>query len=129
MELIDRIKNACQGISNPAHDPGLLRDHLRELVDDIVNYLGLRLNPALGKLAAASEIPVWEVSAFGNPHISQNGMTYRQWLVGMALQGLLSAPDSMPKDGDWYSEEAIAYLPRRAVEYADATITELEKTP
>ena len=124
MELIDRIKHACQGISNPAYDPGLLRDHLRELADDIVDYLGLKVNPAAGKLEAAATIPVWRVSAFGNPHISQNGMTYRQWLIGQcAKAACLIEPGAAPVWPDYYA--------MRSMQLADEILVrmELERQP
>lgn len=48
-----------------------------------------------------------------------DGMTYRQWLVGMALQGLLAGvPDKRPSD-----------IARWAREHADAVLSELEKHP
>lgn len=52
----------------------------------------------------------------GSLHIVEHdGMTYRQWLVGMALQGLL-AHGRHPNDAGRY-----------AVESADGAIAELEK--
>ena len=56
------------------------------------------------------------------------GMTYRQWLVGMALQGLLSG--QREHTAEWAErcgdsvEECVAVA---AVSYADAVIAELEK--
>jgi hypothetical protein len=54
-----------------------------------------------------------------------SGMSYRQWLVGMALQGLLAKWD--PSEGkDVADHEDVAFW---SVQYADATIRELEQTP
>jgi hypothetical protein len=48
-----------------------------------------------------------------------DGMTYRQWLVGMALQGLLSNAGTQ-LDFELAAEEAIGH--------ADSVIASLEKT-
>lgn len=53
------------------------------------------------------------------------GMTYRQWLAGMALQGILSNRsiiDVLPKEGITYDME------KHAIRYADAVIAEEERT-
>lgn len=49
------------------------------------------------------------------------GMTYRQWLAGMAMQGLLAC--NALYDGKEDSEK----LTKDAVKHADALIKELEK--
>lgn len=69
------------------------------------------------KTMATSAFPI------STPAIS-HGMTYRQWLVGMALQGLLSKWE--PSEGkDVADPEDAAFW---AVQYADRTIAELEET-
>lgn len=50
---------------------------------------------------------------------SSGGMTYRQWLAGMAMQGLLA------NDSDRRPEN----IAKDAVEYTDALIAELNKQP
>lgn len=47
-----------------------------------------------------------------------DGMTYRQWLVGMALSGIVTGDD-------WTASEAASL----AVITADAVLAELEKNP
>ncbi len=32
------------------------------------------------------------------PAFAENGMTYRQWLLGLAIQGLLASPNVMWKE-------------------------------
>ncbi|MBJ3793824.1 hypothetical protein ACJYFV_08885 [Enterobacter asburiae] len=46
-----------------------------------------------------------------------SGMTYRQWLIGMALQGLLA--------GDIEDKLSAETCARAAVKYADAVINKL----
>jgi hypothetical protein len=50
---------------------------------------------------------------------AERGMTYRQWLVGMALQGLLSNAGNQ-LDFELAAEEAIGH--------ADSVLAQLEKT-
>lgn len=50
----------------------------------------------------------------------QKGMTYRQWLAGMALQGVVSS-------GINTCEELVRADVDVAIRYADALIAELEK--
>ena len=52
-----------------------------------------------------------------DPHAQVPGMTYRQWLVGMAMQGLLAGRE-------WNGEETLASI---AVEIADAVQAEEAK--
>lgn len=51
----------------------------------------------------------------------ENGMTYRQWLVGMAMQGMLANPNNIDLNDNGIAKEAIAC--------ADATLTKLEPLP
>lgn len=50
------------------------------------------------------------------PTASDRGMTYREWLVGMALQGVLSArdpelrPDQAAGHAAWYADEVLSLL-------------------
>jgi hypothetical protein len=64
----------------------------------------------------------YEYKATGDLHPSptvQPGMSFRDWLAGMALQGMLagSAPE-----GSWPEPE---HLAAKCCEYADAVISEL----
>lgn len=56
-------------------------------------------------------------SEINNP---EPGMTYRQWLAGLAMQGILAARPN-PKEWSEYAEAC--------VDMADALIAELEKAP
>ncbi len=48
---------------------------------------------------------------------SAEGLSKREWLVGMALQGLCAA-----------GRTALSDIPDKAIQLADATLAELEKT-
>jgi hypothetical protein len=66
--------------------------------------------------------------AFPNSATFAPGMTYRQWLVGMALQGLLAG--QLEHLSAWATrcgdsvEQCVA---NAATSYADAVLSELEK--
>jgi hypothetical protein len=51
--------------------------------------------------------------------VLQPGMTYRQWLAGMAMQGLVSNPD--------VSLSNLPILARQSLDIADAMIAEQKK--
>jgi hypothetical protein len=50
------------------------------------------------------------------------GMTYRQWLVGMALQGIIANPHS-------HTEMTLKQQASHAIEMADSVLLKLEATP
>jgi hypothetical protein len=52
-------------------------------------------------------------------HYSEKSMTYREWLAGVLMQGLISVPNSTMNSID---------TAQVAIEFADALIDELEKT-
>jgi len=64
-------------------------------------------------------------TAFPHTHTSslgvswQTGMSYRQWLAGMAMQGMLSNPD--------VSLSTVELLARESLTFADAMIAEQKK--
>lgn len=59
---------------------------------------------------------------------AQFGMTYRQWLVGMALQGLLANEFTIKLVVSESSEDSSGNrFARMAITAADAVIVELEK--
>jgi hypothetical protein len=53
------------------------------------------------------------------PSTNRLGMTYRQWLAGMAMQGLVSNPD--------VSMNSLVALARATFDIADAMIAEQKK--
>jgi len=55
------------------------------------------------------------------------GMTYRQWLAGMAMQGLLSKQGSAGRQTADEIEQSPDKCAEWSVQYADALIKELEK--
>jgi hypothetical protein len=74
--------------------------------------------------------PAEELPGMYGPQAHQSqGMSYRQWLVGMALQGLLTTPswvwDSTSRSV--YDEETGQTLGECAAIAADDAIAELEK--
>ena len=54
---------------------------------------------------------------------TQQGMTYRQWLAGLAMQALLSAHD---QEGVWTGDSA--NLEKVVIEHVDALIAALKET-
>lgn len=73
--------------------------------------------------------PAFPTEELGIGPASQ-GMTYRQWLVGKALQGLMAGADNLTPsratEPDVYSAPPI--IADLAVKYADAIIVELEQS-
>lgn len=63
--------------------------------------------------------------SIGNNPESRN--EYRQWLVGMALQGLLANELAM-NTARGMAGGTLENLPFMAISYADLTIAQLEKT-
>ena len=63
--------------------------------------------------------------------LPQAGMTYRQWLVGMALQGTLANTETLTALASTASRRGFPFATAIAlsvIEQADKVITELEKT-
>lgn len=60
------------------------------------------------------------------------GLSYRQWLVGMALQGMLANPrqhDSTEEYANNCGDSFEQCIAEAAVSHADAVLAELEKQP
>jgi hypothetical protein len=58
------------------------------------------------------------------------GMTYRQWLVGMALQGAMANVETLRAIASTASRQGVAFstaIALSVIEQADKVITELEK--
>jgi hypothetical protein len=65
-------------------------------------------------------------SPIDNNSDGQSGMTYRQWLAGLAMQGFVTQLDP----GFIRASEPVPpWYAKRAVEMADALIAELERKP
>lgn len=56
--------------------------------------------------------------------VFHNGMSYRQWLAGLAMQIAFDA--NVPRDTDY--EVLLAAISKTAIAMADALIAELERT-
>jgi hypothetical protein len=66
----------------------------------------------------------------GDYLVYYDGMTYRQWLIGMTLNGVLSNPElreKCRKDAKDYKGTSEEYVARAIISMADAILTALEK--
>lgn len=78
-----------------------------------------------------ADLPAFPRAAFESDDVTvnmeQDGMTYRHWLAGLAMQGILGCPSENQMDDprDWNFD----HLATAAALAADALIAELERKP
>ena len=62
--------------------------------------------------------PAFPQGYLDGPEVDPSGMSLRAWFAGMAMQGLITNPDTVSE---------VEIVAKFSIQYADALIAELEK--
>lgn len=77
------------------------------------------------KNADMPAMPTWELNGKGDPEMTGEGCTKREYFAGLAMQSVIAAKHEEIK---WWTDEVKHQsFAQAAVSYADALLAELEK--